>query len=86
MKSSRQEEAFSSTKDETKVNNVADLKRMISHMISVTNVQDFPRVIHYNRGIEYSKFKVTIEEIDEDFFIDSKGSKWVKVKDSSKEE
>ncbi len=86
MKSNRKEEEFSSKKDDAKVNKLSDLKRMIGHIINDTNEHEFPRVIHFNRGIEYKKFKVTIEEIDEDFFIDSKGSRWVKVKDDSENE
>lgn len=81
MKSHKQEESLSSKKSETKVNKLSDLKRMIGQIINDTSEHDFPRIIHFNRGIEYQKYKVTIEEIDEDFFIDSKGSRWVKVKD-----
>lgn len=86
MKSNRQEETFSSKKDDVKVNKLSDLKRMIGRIINDTNENDFPQVIHFNRGIEYRKFKVTIDEIDDDFFIDSKGSKWVKVKNESENE
>lgn len=83
MKSYRQEEEFLLKKEDAKINKLSDLKRTIGHIINDTNENDFPRVIYFNRGIEYRKFKVTIEEIDEDFFIDSKGSRWVKIKDDS---
>ena len=85
MKSHRQEDTSSQKKEDGKVNKLSDLKRMIGHIINDTTDQKFPRVIHFNRGIEYRKYKVTIEELDEDFFIDSKGSKWVKVKEDSEE-
>ena len=83
MKSFKNEDTKSSKKEEGKVSKLSDLKRMIGHIINEVNDRDFPKVIHFNRGIEFPKYKVTIEEIDEDFFVDSKGSKWVKVKDDT---
>lgn len=64
-----------------------ELKRVIAQIINDDDKSGkFPKVITFSRGIEYPKFKITIEEIDEDFFVDSKGVKWVKAKDDDDEE
>lgn len=65
------------------VNKTVELKRIMAQLINDEEGKQFPKVITFSRGIEYPKFKITIEEIDEDFFIDSKGVRWVKVKDDS---
>lgn len=63
------------------LNKTVELKRAIAQIINDDKSEKFPQVITFSRGIEYPKFKITIEEIDEDFFVDSKGVKWVKAKD-----
>lgn len=63
-----------------KVSKLAELKRSLGNIINNSSPSDFPKEIIFNRGIEFTKFKITIEEIEEDFFVDSKGIKWVKVK------
>lgn len=40
----------------------------------------FPRVISYCESLGQPTFKITIEKIDEDIFIDENGCKWVKSK------
>lgn len=45
-----------------------------------TTSKTFPQEIIFNRGIEYPQYKITIEEVEEDFFVDSKGTKWMRVK------
>jgi len=62
-----------------------ELKRVIAQIINDDKSGKFPQVITFSRGIEFPKFKITIEEIDEDFFVDSKGVKWVKAKDDDEE-
>lgn len=64
------------------LNKTVELKRIIAQIINEDTPEKFPQVITFNRGIEYPKFKITVEEIDEDFFVDSKGVKWVKAKDN----
>lgn len=58
-----------------------ELKKVIAQLIKDEKSGKFPQVITFSRGLEYPKFKITIEEINEDFFIDSKGNKWVKAKE-----
>lgn len=63
-----------------KVSTIAELKRVIGKIISDTPDNELPKEITFNRGIDYSKYKITIEAIEEDFFVDSKGVKWKKMK------
>ncbi len=58
-----------------------ELKRVIAQLLKDEKSGKFPQVITFSRGLEFPKFKITIEEINEDFFIDSKGNKWVKAKE-----
>ena len=59
---------------------LVELKKVIGQLISEESGGNFPKTVTFNRGIEYPKYKVTIEEIDEDYFVDSKGQKWAKVR------
>lgn len=63
-----------------------DLRNVIAKIINDDTSENFPKVITFSRGIEFPKYKITIEEIEEDFFVDSKGVKWAKVKDTEKKE
>lgn len=63
-----------------KVANLADLKREVSQLISNSENEKFPATIIFNRGIDFSQFKITIEEEEVDFFVDAKGETWKKVK------
>lgn len=58
-----------------------DLRKIVAQIINDDKNGKFPQVITFSRGIEFPKYKITIEEIDEDFFVDSKGVKWIKAKD-----
>lgn len=40
---------------------------------------EFPYTIYFKESISSSKFKFTIEKIEEEYFIDDKGQKWMKA-------
>lgn len=63
-----------------KVSNLSELRKVIIHIMKDTTSKTFPQEIIFNRGIEYPQYKITIEEVEEDFFVDSKGTKWMRVK------
>ena len=65
------------------VTKLLDLKKVIGELIQAESNKNFPKTIIFNRGIEFQKYKLTIEQIEDDYFIDSKGQKWAKVKDES---
>lgn len=64
-----------------KVSTIAELKRAIGKIINDTPEKELPKEITFNRGIEYSKYRITIQAIEEDFFVDSKGIRWKKMKE-----
>jgi hypothetical protein len=64
-----------------KLSRLAELKREIGKIMSEgDNDKDFPMEIIYSRGIEFPTYKIQIELVEEDVFIDSRGTKWVKAK------
>jgi len=64
-----------------KVSRIAELKKVIVKILHEVDDRTFPKTLIYNRSIESPKYRITIDEIEEDFFIDSKGIKWVKFKE-----
>lgn len=64
-----------------KISNLLELKKEIGAIITNPESSEFPLEILYSRGIEHKQFKITIEESEHDFFIDSNGNKWARVKD-----
>lgn len=63
-----------------KVSKLAELKRTLGQILNESSNGDFPKEITFSRGIEFPKYKITVEEIEEDFFVDKKGTRWVKDK------
>lgn len=59
----------------------AELRKLVWNLLSERNNEPLPRELIFNRGIDFPKYKITIEELVEDFFIDSKGQKWARVKE-----
>ena len=60
------------------VTTLGELKKFLGQAIEREDV-DYPKTITFNRGIELPKYRITIELVEEDYFIDSKGVKWKKV-------
>lgn len=46
----------------------------------------FPRVLFFCDGIGQPTYEITIKKIDEDFFIDGNGNKWIRAKSDLSEE
>ena len=40
---------------------------------------DFPQILSYCEGMGQPIFKISVDKIQEDFFVDDKGQKWVKA-------
>ena len=56
------------------------LKREIELAVGPTPKDKFPLHLTYNEGMECPTFKITIEELEIDTYIDATGQKWKKVK------
>lgn len=41
---------------------------------------NFPQSFTYCEGLGEQTFRITIEKLEDDFFIDSRGRKWARVK------
>ncbi len=66
-----------------KFNNLGDFKGAISSIFQKVEENESPVEIIYSRGIDFPKYKITFQELHEDFFIDSKGQKWARIKDDT---
>ena len=56
------------------------LKSEITKLIRSGSKKDLPKVFHLSEGIGFPKYKITVELIEEDFFFDSHGTKWIREK------
>ena len=64
---------------ELTLEHLPSLNREIRKILKEYKTQKFPLIINYNEGMEYPKFKITIEKEDIDVYTDSKGQKWKKI-------
>lgn len=64
-----------------KLSKLSELKRTMGQMVHDLNEGNFPKTINFSRGIEFPKFKITVELVEEDYFVDSKGQKWAKIRE-----
>jgi hypothetical protein len=62
------------------INHGPKLAREIRKILADYQEKKFPIVLHFNQGMEFPEFKITIEKTDVDTYIDAKGQKWKKVK------
>lgn len=65
-----------------KITKSSELKSLIMDAIREYPSTSFPLVINFSLGMESPEYKITIEQIEKEFFIDSKGVKWQKVKET----
>jgi hypothetical protein len=56
------------------------LKLWITQQIKATPVDQLPKKIKYHEGLEEPVYTVTIDVAEQDFFIDKKGTKWLRDK------
>ncbi len=63
-----------------KLSTLGELKKAIGKLMNADAKDDeFPMEIYYSRGIDFPSYKINIELMEQDFFVDSKGVKWKKV-------
>lgn len=62
-------------------------KQILNRMIKETMWDEpddnitFPKVFFFCDGIGQPTFEITIRKMEEDFFIDGNGDKWIRVKE-----
>lgn len=64
------------------LNKLSNLNRAIKDAI----FDEENKTFYLNEGMEKPTFKITIEPIEKEHFIDKNGTKWVKCKDDSDSE
>jgi len=63
--------------DGIQIKKMSHLKKEIKKIIEDEKTT-YPQEIFYHEGFEHTKYKITIEVIAQDYFIDSKGVKWIR--------
>ena len=64
-----------------KLSKTSELKKRIGDFVDQDEDERESKAIFLlDESLESTKFKITIEEIEQDFYIDKKGVKWVREK------
>ena len=63
--------------------NLGEFKLAISSILRKVDESENPLEIIYSRGIDFPKYKITFEELEEDTFVDAKGQRWARIKDDT---
>lgn len=67
--------------DQEIITKVAELKKRIGYIINDHPHLDEPVTLEFHEGMEFPKYRITIEALEEDFYVDAKGKKWKRVKE-----
>ena len=62
----------------TTITKLINLKAWLSNQIKSTPIDKFPITVNYNEAIEEPEYTITIEVKQPDFYVDAKGTKWVR--------
>jgi len=63
-----------------KIDHLPNLNREFKKIFSPIYTEKFPVVLEYNEGMEFPTYKITIEKLEVDTYVDANGQKWKKVK------
>jgi len=63
------------------INQISVLKREITEVIRATPLEQLPKEFIFQENWTDPQYKITIEAMTSDIYIDSTGQKWVKVKE-----
>ena len=67
------------------ITKIAELKRRIGQIIKEIPDNQLLTILEFHEGMEFPKYKITVEALEEDFFVDAKGTKWKRVRDEDEE-
>jgi hypothetical protein len=63
-----------------KFTKISQIKAQLDRLLQAP-IDQLPQSYIYDRGIGNVHFKITVDSINHDFFIDDHGQKWMKVKE-----
>ena len=67
------------------ITKIAELKKRLGQIIKEIPDVNLPTILEFHEGMEFPKYRITIEALEEDFYIDAKGKKWKRVKEDEDE-
>jgi len=59
---------------------LSEVNRVVRNSLIRHEDKEFPVQVYFNQGIQFPRFKVTIEKEESDVYVDPSGQKWKKVK------
>lgn len=65
----------------TNISSKQVLNRQIKDCLWDESPASFPVSFTFCEGLGHPTFRITVERLQDDFYIDSSGNKWVRVKD-----
>lgn len=63
------------------ITHLPTLKQQLSHIIQAWPLKDLPKTLVYQKDVSEPKYEIIIQTVEEKFFIDSKGRKWLRADD-----
>lgn len=60
------------------INKMPALKRAVDQIIKTFPVSKFPQTLFYKEGFEHTKYRINIDIVEENSFIDANGRKWIR--------
>lgn len=63
-------------------NKISELKAALTEAIKATPNKKFPFQMVYQAGLTENTYRITIEVVEQESFIDSYGTKWIRDKTS----
>lgn len=60
---------------------ISQLKKQLNQCVNGSQDQELPILFFFLQEIGKPKYKITVEIIQEDHFVDSRGGKWMRVKE-----
>lgn len=63
------------------INQISELKRQITEVIRAVPLDQLPKEFIFQEYWTDPQYKITMEAITSDIYIDQTGQKWVKVKE-----
>jgi len=64
-----------------KVSKKSEINKNIKELIFKTDPKNLPQSFVFDRGIGKTHYRLTVETIENNFFVDEHGQKWAKVKE-----
>jgi hypothetical protein len=63
------------------IHKMHELIMALTKLVEDTPPSQFPQVLNYKPAIHSTKYRITVEIVQPDFYVDHNGNKWARVKE-----